>query len=155
MTLGSAPTVTVPNLVTGQNCPEMLRLSRDRPQDVGGYWRVQTTFPDFETVTVKTMAGQKHRTQILLEPEQHSALVEISRQEERSISDLVRRIISQYLKERARDTERQRAIQSLEKLTVLRRKIEQRSGIHQGDLIAETRAERDEQMGRVWSGGEG
>jgi GTP cyclohydrolase FolE2 len=93
--------------------------------------------------------GQKHRTQILLEREQHNALVEIAHQEERSISDLVRRIINQYLKERTRDTERQRAIQSLEKLTNLRRKVEQRSGIYQGDVIAETRAERDEQMRRV------
>jgi hypothetical protein len=99
--------------------------------------------------------GQKHRTQILLEPEQHSALVEIAHQEERSISDLVRRIVNQYLKDRAAHSERQRAIQSLRKLTDLRRKVEQRSGIYQGDVIAETRAERDEQMERVWSGVEG
>ncbi len=96
--------------------------------------------------------GQKHRTQILLEPEQHERLIEVAHQEERSISDLVRGIVSQYLNERAQDTKRHRAIQSLDKLTALRRKIEQRSGIYQGDLIAETRAERDKQIGRVWSG---
>lgn len=100
------------------------------------------------------MVGQKRRTQILLEPEQHNALVEIAHQEERSISDLVRRIVSQYLKERARDTGRRRAVQSLERLTNMRKKIEQRSGIYQGDVIAEARAERGKQMEMVWSGTE-
>ena len=98
--------------------------------------------------------GQKHRTQILLEPEQHNALVEIAHQEERSISDLVRGIVSQYLKERARDTKRQRAVQSLQELTDLRERIAQRSGVYLGDVIAETRSERDEQMELVWSGAE-
>ena len=98
--------------------------------------------------------GQKQRTQILLEPEQHNALVEIAHQEERSISDLVRGIVSQYLKERARDTKRQRAVQSLQELTDLRERIAQRSGVYLGDVIAETRSERDEQMELVWSGAE-
>jgi predicted DNA-binding ribbon-helix-helix protein len=96
--------------------------------------------------------GQKHRTQILLEPEQHNALVEIAHQEERSISDLVRTIVNQYLKDRARDTERQRASQALERLAVLRKRIAQRSGVYLGDVIAETRSERDKQMEQVWSG---
>jgi len=98
--------------------------------------------------------GQKHRTQILLEPEQHNALVEIAHQEERSISDLVRRIVNQYLEERARDSERQRAVQSLQRLTVLRKRIAQRSGVYLGDVIAETRSERDKQMEQVWGGAE-
>jgi hypothetical protein len=49
----------------------------------------------------------------------------------------VPRTISQYLKERAREAERQRAVQSLERLTDIRKKIEQRSGIYQDDVIAE------------------
>jgi hypothetical protein len=99
------------------------------------------------------VAGQKYRTQILLEPEQHKALVEIARQEERSISEIVRHMISQHLEERTRDAKRQRAIDALDRLTRLREKVEQRSGVYQGDLIAEARAERDAQMERVWSGG--
>ncbi len=98
------------------------------------------------------MAAQKHRTQILLEVEQHKALVRIAQQEKRSISDIMRGIINQYLKERTKDAKRQRAILALERLTDLREKIEQRSGTYQGDLIAEARAERDEQVERVWSG---
>jgi len=43
---------------------------------------------------------------------------------------------------------------ALRRLTRLRERIERRSGVYQGDLIAEARVERDDQMGRVWSGGE-
>ena len=97
------------------------------------------------------MIGQKHRTQILLEPEQHKALVAIANQEKRSISDVVRRVISKYLDERTKETGRQRAAQALKELTCLRERIEQRSGMYKGDLIAEARAERDGQLERVWS----
>jgi predicted DNA-binding protein len=92
------------------------------------------------------MTGQKRRIQILLESEQHEALVEIAGQEGRSISEIVREIVDQHLKERARDTKRRRAVDALERLTGLRESIEQRSGVYQGDLIAEARAERVEQM---------
>jgi len=98
------------------------------------------------------MAMQKQRTQILLEPRQHKALVEIAHQEERSISDVVRGIVNQYLKERSADIERRRAVEALEKLTALRKKVEARSGVYKGDLIAEVRAERDSQVERVWCG---
>jgi predicted DNA-binding protein len=97
------------------------------------------------------MTGQKHRTQILLEPEQHAELVLIARQEKRSISDIVREIVSHHLQERARDDRKQRAIDALEELTGLREKIEERYGVYQGDWIAEARAERDEQIEQVWS----
>lgn len=56
--------------------------------------------------------------------------------------------------ERARDAKKQRAIDALDRLTRLRERIEQRIGVYQGDLIAEARAERDRQMGRIWGGGE-
>lgn len=41
-----------------------------------------------------------YRTQILLEPEQHKALAEIARREQRSLSDLVREMLQQQLEER-------------------------------------------------------
>jgi hypothetical protein len=56
--------------------------------------------------------------------------------------------------ERTEDVKKQRAIDALERLTRLRESIERRSGVYQGDLIAEARAGRDGQMGRIWSGGE-
>jgi hypothetical protein len=56
--------------------------------------------------------------------------------------------------ERPRDAKKQRAIDALDRLTHLRERIEHRSGVYQRDLIAEARAGRDGQMGRIWSGGE-
>ena len=56
--------------------------------------------------------------------------------------------------EHTEDTKRQRAIDALDRLTRLRERIERRSGVYQGDLITEARAERDDQVGRIWSGGE-
>ena len=92
------------------------------------------------------MTGQKRRTEILLEPERHEALVEIARQEGRSISDIVCEIVGRHLRERARDARQRRTVDALERLTGLREKIEQRSGVYKGDLIAEARAVRCEQV---------
>ncbi len=41
-----------------------------------------------------------HRTQILLDPEQHNALAEIARREKRSMSDVVREMLGKQLEER-------------------------------------------------------
>jgi len=49
-----------------------------------------------------------HRTQILLEPEQHQALGQIARQEGRSVSDVVRKLVQQALEQR--EEERQATI---------------------------------------------
>ncbi len=43
-----------------------------------------------------------HRTQILLEPEQHKILAEIARQEKRSLSDVLREMVDKQLAERKR-----------------------------------------------------
>lgn len=40
------------------------------------------------------------RTQVLLEPEQHQALTEIARRENRSLSDVVREMVKNQLEER-------------------------------------------------------
>jgi len=100
------------------------------------------------------MVVQKQRTQILLEPEQHSALVEIAHLEKRSISDVVRSIVDHYLNSRSEDAQKRRARQALEKLIATRHKIEARSGVYQGDLLAEARAEREAQMECVGRGAE-
>jgi len=39
-----------------------------------------------------------HRTQILLDPEQHQELVEMANQEKRSLSDLIREMLQKQLK---------------------------------------------------------
>lgn len=100
------------------------------------------------------MVEQKQRTQILLEPKQHSALAEIARLEKRSISDVVRSIVDQYLSSRAEDVRKRRARQALDKLVNMRRKIQARSGVYRGDLLAEARAEREAQTESEWLGTE-
>jgi hypothetical protein len=46
------------------------------------------------------MNKSAHRAQILLDPQQHQALVQIARREKRSLSDLVREMLDQQLAER-------------------------------------------------------
>src|SRR5258708_7921065 len=63
-----------------------------------------------------TMAERMHRTQILLEPEQHRTLTEIARSEGRSISDVVREMIRERLEHRkqALDADLKRQLEALE-----------------------------------------
>ena len=98
------------------------------------------------------MRNTLYRAQILLEPEQHDALVEMARQENRSISDVVREILREWLATRDRDAQSQRELQALKELTHLRLKIQEQHGVYTGDLLAEARAERDEDFERVWHG---
>lgn len=98
------------------------------------------------------MQPTKYRAQILLEPEQHEALAQAARRENRSISDLVREIVSEWLAQHDRETKRQRELKALDELTRLRLKIQEEHGIYTGNLIEEVRAERDEDMDRVWRG---
>ena len=92
------------------------------------------------------MTQRMHRAQILLYPEQHSALSEIAKREDRSLSDLVREILGEYLVERTEDARLQRELEALDELRQIRERIEQRYGVYQGDLLAEVRAERDRQL---------
>ena len=67
--------------------------------------------------------GQKYRTQILFEPEQHQALTEISQREGRSVSELVREIIQAHLDEQETEAEFQMRMEALERITMHRAKI--------------------------------
>ncbi len=94
--------------------------------------------------------GNLYRAQILLEPEQHRTLARIAEKEGRSISEVVREIVGQYLVEREQETQLQREMQAIDTLTQIRRQIEQKHGVYQGDLLAEIRAEREQEIDRVW-----
>jgi hypothetical protein len=91
-----------------------------------------------------------HRTQLLLESEQHEALARIAEEEGRSISDLMREIVRQHLAEREKETEVRDALQAIEDLTKIRARIREEHGVYQGDLLAEVRAEREEDVERTW-----
>ena len=98
------------------------------------------------------MQTTKYRAQILLEPEQHQALAELAQRENRSISDVVREILREWL-ESQEDLQRweQRRI-AVEHLTQIRERVEKEYGVYQGNLVEEVRAERDEDGDRLWRG---
>jgi len=96
----------------------------------------------------------KYRAQILLEAEQHEALARLAREENRSISDVVREIVRIWLAEHDQDARRQNELKALEDLTRMRLEIHERRGVYLGNPIEEVRQERDEETGRVWRGEE-
>jgi metal-responsive CopG/Arc/MetJ family transcriptional regulator len=89
------------------------------------------------------------RTQILLEPSQHRSLYQLAQAEGRSMSDLVREAVAQYLVERDDMDKTDQEREALERLTAFRKAIEARSGVYQGDLVTEMREERDEEIERL------
>jgi hypothetical protein len=100
------------------------------------------------------MAERFQRAQILLDPKQHQALTQIARREKRSLSDVVRAIVQQYLQERAVNIRKQREMEALEQLNAIRAEMSQTYGVYPGDLVAEARAEREAQAMSI-QGGEG
>lgn len=93
-----------------------------------------------------------HRTQLLLESDQHKALAQIAEQEGRSVSDLVRGIVQQHLNERDRKARMRSTLQAIERLTQIRASIQKEHGTYRGDLLAEVRAEQEADRERVWRG---
>ena len=76
------------------------------------------------------MPEKKHRTQILLEPEQHEALAEIARRERRSLSDVVRGMLREQLEQRQRESGQLPSAQDVERqLQALERIREHRAAI--------------------------
>lgn len=95
-----------------------------------------------------------YRAQILLEPEQHQVLREIARSDDRSVSEIVREIVRQYLEARGQDDRRLREMQAIEKLAQIREQIREQHGVYQGNLLEEIRAEREQDVEVVWRGQE-
>jgi bacterioferritin (cytochrome b1) len=58
--------------------------------------------------------------------------------------------VGQYLVEREQETQLQREMQAIDTLTQIRRQIEQKHGVYQGDILSEIRAEREQEIDRVW-----
>ncbi len=83
----------------------------------------------------------KYRAQILLEPEQHDMLLEIARNQNESISHVVREIVGEYLSGVVEQEQRVRETRAVQTLKRLRGKIQQRSGVIELDLGG-TREER-------------
>ena len=93
-----------------------------------------------------------HRAQLLLESEQHQALAKIAEQEGRSISDLVREIVRQHLAERREQAQQLTTLEAIERLIQIRARLQEEYGMYRGDLLAEVRAEWEEDVERTWQG---
>lgn len=91
-----------------------------------------------------------YRAQLLLESEQHEALARMAEEEGRSISDLVREIVQHHLDERARAAQSAAALQALGRLARVREQLRETRGVYEGDPLAEVRAEREDDVERLW-----
>jgi hypothetical protein len=98
------------------------------------------------------MSETMHRTQLLLEPTQYQALRTLAHQEQRSISEVVREILDQYLEENDPRARWVRRAQALQRLSAIRPRVQRRTGVYAGDLVAEAREERDADFTRIWKG---
>jgi len=95
--------------------------------------------------------GTKYRAQILLEPEQHKTLAKIAAREKRSISDVVREAVAEYVVTRTKESVRERRLKGLEEIRKLREKIlSERGGkpidVDVVELIRQMREERDNEL---------
>lgn len=91
-----------------------------------------------------------HRTEVLLEPEQHRVLAEIAGREGRSISNLVRQIVRQHLVEGDEETRKSAALHAVEELSQIRHTLREQYGLCHGDPVAEVRAEWEENVVQLW-----
>jgi predicted CopG family antitoxin len=98
--------------------------------------------------------GKTHmyRAQILLEQQQHETLAKIARREKRSISDVVREIVNEWLAAQTLESQKRLELDALEQLGQIRLRIQEQRGVYNGDLLAEARSEREQDIERVWNG---
>lgn len=93
--------------------------------------------------------AELYRAQVLLERKQHEALQSLAAAEGRSMSEIIREAVAEYLVEQAEEAEVQRGIDALDKLVAFREKIKARYGVYEGNLVTETRAEREEETDQL------
>jgi hypothetical protein len=90
----------------------------------------------------------RHRTQLLLDPDQYETIVHLAEAQHRSISEIVREFIALGL--RQLHEARERRLEALTKLGKLRKSIEAGADGHSlGDPVGEARAERQLQVDAV------
>ncbi|MFZ5909693.1 MAG: ribbon-helix-helix protein, CopG family [Chloroflexota bacterium] len=95
--------------------------------------------------------GYKYRAQILLEPEQHKQLAEIAKRENRSVSDVVREAVAEYVTAQTQDSVCERRLKALETIREHRQAILRERGgkpieIDMVELIHQMREERDSEL---------
>jgi len=91
-----------------------------------------------------------YRAQILLEADQHLQLERRAQESGRSMSDLVREIVDEYLTRESMDEALRRSLAALDELTAMRRDIERENGPLETSfldgLLDELREDRDAEI---------
>lgn len=98
------------------------------------------------------MSNRMHRTQILLESEQHALLTQFAQNEGRSLSDIVREMLTAQiaLRQREADTLQQQRLETLQRIElhrqqILARRNNQPLSFQPEEIIDALREERNEQ----------
>ena len=93
-----------------------------------------------------------YRMQLLVKPEQRKRLERVAKREGRTFSDTARRALEEGLRvmEGESDFVWEQRLEALEYLNRLRRQIQAKRGVYQGDLVNEARKERDSQSEQIW-----
>ena len=100
------------------------------------------------------MAQPLHRTQILLESQQHRELTRIAAEEDRSLSDLLREIVRRDLERRQGDEERRRReqLEAIERIRQHRRErfAQRPPDAPDFDVTEAIRQNREERDDEIW-----
>ena len=87
-----------------------------------------------------------YRTQVLLERRQHESLQQLAAAEGRSVSDVVREAVAEYLVDQESIRKRERWQRTLDELAELRAAIEAEHGVLPDDFFLRDREERAEEL---------
>ena len=97
---------------------------------------------------------QLYRTQVLLERQQHESLQQLAAAEGRSMSEVIREAVAEYLFDQERIRQRQSWQRTLDELTEIRAAIEAEHGVLPDDFFLRDREERSEELWRRMESGE-
>jgi len=87
-----------------------------------------------------------YRAQILLEDRQHEELEKLARESGRSMSELVREIMAEYLDRTSEERGLRHSLAAIESLGEVRHEIEARNGLLHAALLEELREERTAEL---------
>ncbi len=95
---------------------------------------------------------QLYRTQVLLERRQHESLQQLAAAEGRSMSEVIREAVAEYLVDQERTRNRERWQRTLDELAELRDAIEAEHGVLPDDFFLRDREERQEELWQRMTG---
>ena len=90
--------------------------------------------------------AELYRAQVLLERKQHEALQALAAAEGRSMSEIIREAVAEYLIEQDEQRDLLEWEKALDELTRIREEIRARFGTLDDDIILRDREEREEEL---------